>query len=80
MQQVTDSYLLGIKEGRALYREIRVRHGLVSREDMRALAQLFEANCTANLARGFARELADVFRGERDFWRGQIKKLDAERK
>jgi hypothetical protein len=34
-------------------------------------------NCTANLARGFARELADVFRGERDFWRGQIKKLDA---
>lgn len=73
MQQVTDSYILGIKEGRALYREIRAQHRLVTREDMRA----FEANCTANLARGFARELADVFRGERDFWRGQIKKLDA---
>jgi len=67
---VTESYLMGIREGRALLRSMQQRDETVTRADMEA----FAANCTAQLARGFAREMADMFRGERDFWRGQMKR------
>ena len=65
MQTVTECYLLGIREGRDYLKQFAP-----SIEEMRALA----ANCETLLKQGFAREMADVFRGERDFWRNQINK------
>jgi len=73
MQTVTDSYLIGIREGRSLLRSIQARGETVTRQDMEA----FAANCSAQLCRGFARELSDVFRGELDFWRNQIRNAAA---
>jgi len=64
---VTDSYLLGIKEGRALLRSL---------PESPTLDELhrFAANCTDLLAMGQSREMADMYRGERDFWRNQIER------
>lgn len=69
-QTITESYLLGISEGRSLLKSIEARGETVTTSDM----QQFADNCTAQLSRGFARELSDTFRGERDFWRNQIKR------
>lgn len=67
---VTDSYLLGIREGRSLLQSIKARGESVTIADMQAFAD----NCASNLRRGFARELSDTFKGERDFWLNQIKR------
>ena len=67
---LTDSYILGILEGRAMMSEMKVRGEVITNAEMQA----FVDNARANIKRGFARELVDVFRGERDFWLNQLKK------
>lgn len=67
---ITDSYLIGILEGRAMMSEMKVRGEVITNAEMQA----FVDNARANIKRGFARELADVFKGERDFWLNQMKK------
>lgn len=67
MKQVSDAYLLGISEGRSLLRSLDY---VPSVADMEAFAD----NCSAQLQRGFDKSMADTFRGERDFWRNQIRK------
>lgn len=61
MKQITQEYLDGIREGRSLLRQMQAE-GSVRVED---LQRLYEN----------ARDLApqgDVYRGERDFWKGQL--------
>ncbi len=64
-QTVTGEYLSGIKEGR----EYLKRFGKQSADEIRAHIR----NLDACLARGFAKPMADGFRGERDFWSNQLK-------
>ena len=65
MQTVTDAYLLGIKEGRALLNAFPD----VTPQEMRRHAQ----NCS-ELVKRHSGVMRDTFRGERDFWNNQIKK------
>lgn len=65
---VTQEYLDGIREARSLLKSIRDRGEKVTRAD----AKRFMDNCSENLKRGFDKPLADMFRGERDFWKNQI--------
>ena len=62
----TAEYIMGITEGRAFLRQFSP-----DLEDMRHL----EANCVDAL-KGYQSggPVADMLRGERDFWRNQIKK------
>lgn len=64
MRQVTQDYLNGIREGRAWLR----KYGAVD-------AQTHLGNLTAT-ARAFDAQspVGQMLRGERDFWRNQIKK------
>jgi len=69
MKTVSESYLLGIAEGRELLRQ----YGPWSRDDMQRMAENLH-----DLARqGFAPEMRDMFKGERDFWRNQLRKAAA---
>lgn len=68
MTKMTQEYLLGIREGRALLKSIRDRGEEITRAD----AKRFMDNCSENLKRGFDKPMADMFRGERDFWANQI--------
>lgn len=64
MKTVSQEYILGIKEGRAL---------LNSNPDF-TIQDMEE--CTESckrLARDFSQPMKDVFKGERDFWLNQIK-------
>ena len=65
MSTVTDSYLLGIAEGRETFK----REGLAN-----AAAHLDNINRT--IASGFcaSNPVGQFLRGERDFWKGQIKR------
>ncbi|MEO5867233.1 MAG: hypothetical protein ABIQ19_09000 [Sphingomonas sp.] len=65
MQQFSDTYLMGIREGREYLN--RFRPNLAEARDVLA-------NIECTLRRGFGREVAEMLRGERDFWRNQIKK------
>lgn len=62
--QVSDAYILGIKEGRSLL----AHNPDFTLQDMQACAE----NCK-RLARDFSQPMRDVFKGERDFWLNQIK-------
>lgn len=62
---VTDTYLMGIREGREYLQRFRP-----SIDDARAVL----ANIEMTLRQGFGREVGDMLRGERDFWRLQIRK------
>ena len=64
MTTYTESYLLGIAEGRALLKA----SGSFTTVGMRSLAD----NC-ATLMRGASATMRDVYKGERDFWRNQTK-------
>lgn len=70
MQTVSQAYLLGIREGRAFW-------GQLQKDGIADLAHAREAlaNCGECLAMGFAGELRDMMRGERDFWLQRIKVL-----
>ena len=64
MQRVTDCYILGIKEGREYMRA----HGA---EDAAAHIE----NCDTTIARNpRGSMLAEMARGERDFWANQMEK------
>lgn len=66
---VTQAYLLGISEGRALLRLFQA-DGIADLETFRAAL----ANAEALYACGFASEMRDTLRGERDFWRAQVRR------
>lgn len=65
---VSQAYLLGIREGRALLRTLQ-RDGIANGDTFRAAL----ANAQAQLRQGFAGEMRDALRGERDFWRAQVR-------
>lgn len=65
VKPITQAYIMGIKEGRSMLQS----NPDFTLDDMRQCAE----NCK-RLARDFSGELKDVFRGERDFWKHQIKK------
>ena len=71
MQTVTESYLDGIRDGRAILKAWQAE-GLV---DVLALARASIDNLTRT-CRQFDAQLpvGQYLRGERDFWRNQIKK------
>lgn len=69
---VSEAYLLGIKDERALMNETKARGEL----DL-AMAKGMLATIEACLARGFAADMGDYMRGGRDFWRLQIKRISA---
>lgn len=64
MSQVTQEYLDGIREGREYFN--RFKPDLF---DMHSIM----ANIELTLRRRFSREVSDVLKGERDFWKNQIK-------
>ena len=65
MKQVTAEYIAGIEEGSAFQKA----NPDFSRQDIAAHIDILK-RC---LARGFAKPMADMFRGERDFWINQLK-------
>ena len=69
MKTITQAYLRGIREGRETLQQFE-RDGIANLETARAAL----ANCKELLGMGFADEMRDSFRGERDFWKNQIKK------
>lgn len=69
-ETVSESYVLGVKEGRSLYNSWVELHG--QKPARREIERIID-NLTAQLSRGFSREMCDHFRGERDFWRGRLK-------
>lgn len=64
-QTVTAEYLYGVSSGRAI---LRATPGILPHEIERLID-----TCTDLLRRGFSREIADTYRGERDFWKNQLK-------
>jgi len=69
---ISQAYLLGISEGRSLLRQFQA-DGTADADTFRAAL----ANCEAQLRRGFAGDMRDCFRGERDFWCNQVKRASA---
>lgn len=63
--QYSESYILGIKEGRSFL----THNPDLTVQDMRDCAD----SCK-RLARDFSQPMKDVFKGQRDFWINQIKK------
>jgi hypothetical protein len=74
-QTVTHAYLLGIREARSMYRQLQADCGRVDLTIARAMLD----NACQCLAMGFSGDVADSIKGERDFWRGQVKRLAVER-
>lgn len=69
-QQISEAYVLGIKEGRSF---------LTSCPDM-TLTEMRDARDAARRNAGtHGGEMAELFRGERDFWRNQINKKQENR-
>lgn len=62
MQTITRAYILGIKEGRSL---------LKAYPDIDKQSALDTAR---KLARQHSGDMKDMFRGEADFWKNQLKK------
>jgi len=68
-QSVTQEYLMGIREGREILRD-----NVLSHDDM--LAMLDTLNRTIKMFAA-ASPVGQMLRGERDFWRNQIKTAQA---
>lgn len=62
---ISQAYILGIKEGRALLKA----NPDFNRDDMMAILD----NIKSTLKMGFASDVAEMLRGERDFWKHQLK-------
>jgi hypothetical protein len=62
--QYTESYILGIKEGRSL---------LTSNPDFTVQDMKECAETCKRLIPQYSQPMKDVFKGERDFWLNQIK-------
>ena len=71
---VSQAYLLGISEGRAALRYLQARGEYEGLPDARAML----ATSERLLGQGFAGEMRDCLKGERDFWRNQISKMERE--
>lgn len=65
MTIISEAYILGIKEGRDY---LRHNPGM-TKEDMQSAM----ANCASNMAK-HSQPMKDLFKGQRDFWRNQVKK------
>lgn len=64
MTIISDAYILGIKEGRSF---LSNNPGM-TKDDMQSAM----ANCSSNMA-SHSQPMKDIFKGQRDFWRNQIK-------
>lgn len=64
MRQVTQDYLNGIREGRAWLRDYGMDGAQEHLDNLTATARTFDAQSP----------VGQMLRGERDFWRDQIKK------
>ncbi len=73
-QSVSQAYLLGIREGRAMLRQLE-RDGMATIETIRRALQ----NSRDCLELGFHGEARDAIKGERDFWSNQLARLQRER-
>lgn len=62
---ITGAYIDGIKEGRSF---LNANHGLTL-EEMKK-----ELDSSARLMRSHSDAMKDYFKGQRDFWKNQIKK------
>lgn len=67
MQTVTQEYLDGIREGRELWNTLAPECRLEE-------APAYLANVEATMRTFSAGPVKDLLRGERDFWRNQIRK------
>jgi hypothetical protein len=70
-QTVTTSYLLGINEGRQFKRRCIEAGDTIDR----AFIADHIATIERVMAQGFGSTMRDFMRGERDFWRNQLKNL-----
>lgn len=70
MQTVSQSYLDGISDERAILRQA-IADG---ETDLAGLARDMLDNINRTIARGWSGEMAEYMRGSRDFWRHQLKK------
>ena len=68
MKTVTQAYIEGIREGRAMLKHLLASG--ITREE--AVASEL-ATCSAITAMDFGGEMAEFNRGIRDFWRHQVK-------
>lgn len=69
-QNVTEAYLLGIKDARETLNYDIAR----GETDVTELARQMIATIEANLRQGFGGEMRQFMLGGRDFWRNQVKK------
>lgn len=69
-QTVTQSYLSGMADERAILRQA-IADG---ETDLAGLARDMLDNIDRTIARGWSGEMAEYMRGSRDFWRHQVKK------
>lgn len=69
--QVSEEYVMGINEGESILRSWIADYGQPSIEEMQA----FRDNAIARLKERPSRNIAEMARGERDFWKGQLKKV-----
>lgn len=68
-QTVTESYLLGVRDERALLSDVKKRG-----EYDATFARDALANIESTMRKGFAGDMREYFRGGRDFWRNQMKR------
>jgi type VI protein secretion system component VasF len=68
MQTVTQAYVMGITDARALWRQFE-RDGIANLETARDALK----NCEDCLAMGFAGDVREMLKGERDFFRQRVK-------
>lgn len=71
MKQITQSYLLGIKEGRS---HLKKYPELL--QDIQTMKTI--ARSSYQLAKHHSGEMKEMFKGEYDFWKNQIKKARGE--
>jgi hypothetical protein len=69
-QTVTTAYLMGIHEGRQFKRRCIECGDTIDRAFVTAHIDAIERT----MAQGFSGTMRDFMRGERDFWRNQLKK------
>ena len=73
-QAVSQAYLLGISEGRSMLNCYLAAGDYQGLPDARAML----ANCESRLKQGYAGEMRDCIKGERDFWRNQVRHMEKE--
>lgn len=67
----TQAYLIGITEGRKAKRRYERDCGPMDRATVARNLETSQELC----AQGFAGEMLDFLRGERDFWKNQVQKM-----